>query len=120
LRPWRPGKSGNPGGRPAVTEAMRLCRELTPEAVETLQKNLKSRNPMAQIAAATKILEFAWGKPAVMDIAGNALPEIIQNLIVTQVRAVIVQPPDRDASPPSCNGADGHLTGTSEAQIAPD
>lgn len=85
--PWKPGQSGNPGGRKAVTEAMRLCRELTVDAVAVLKKNLKSKNEAIQLAAATKILEFAWGKPTAMDTTDSTMLDLIREQMVTEVRS---------------------------------
>jgi hypothetical protein len=70
LRPWKPGQSGNPGGRHKVTEAMRLCRELTPDAVATLAANLKDKNGQVSNMAAKILLEQAWGRPPVMGEGG--------------------------------------------------
>lgn len=59
-----PGKSGNPGGRPkGYAEFRQLCRDHSPEAVETLVTVLGTGDA-ASVAAARVLLEYAWGKPA--------------------------------------------------------
>jgi hypothetical protein len=62
--PWqfKPGRSGNPGGRPKeLLNAQRLAREYTPQAIEALVRGLK--DPKHYVAAATALLDRAWGKP---------------------------------------------------------
>jgi hypothetical protein len=65
------------------------------------------------------LLEQAWGRPPVMGEDGNALPDLIREMLVSEVRMVIVHPEDRDAdreaSPPRGDGAGAYSTGTSEA-----
>ena len=74
---WVPGMaSPNPAGRPkmprTVKEVRDLCREKTPQMVEVLSRvalNPKSP-PAARTAAATEILNRAWGRPASTDLEG--------------------------------------------------
>jgi hypothetical protein len=96
--PWQPGQSGNPGGRHKLTEAQKLCRELTPDAVATLKANLASKNGQVSNMAAKILLEHAWGRPPVMSEDGNALAEQIREMMVSEVRMVIVRPEDRNAA----------------------
>lgn len=63
---WRPGRSGNPRGRPKVVAEVRdLARQYTGDAVATLA-NIMS-NPKisaaARVSAATALLDRGWGKP---------------------------------------------------------
>jgi hypothetical protein len=67
-KPFQPGKTGNPGGRPRKTDEERtleaLCKEKTPEALETiLQVMAKAQNERAKLAAAQYVLDRGWGKP---------------------------------------------------------
>jgi len=62
--PWKPGESGNPGGRPkAVREALALAREKSKRAVERLIEWMESSNPKASVVACMAILDRAAGKP---------------------------------------------------------
>ncbi len=62
---WKPGQSGNPGGRPKeVAEVKTLARQHTQEALKTLAKLMKSGTPdRTRVAAAEAILDRAWGRP---------------------------------------------------------
>ena len=62
---WRPGQSGNPGGRPAgVTEVREFALRYGVEAIECLVKEMREGDTShARIAAAKAILDRAVGKP---------------------------------------------------------
>lgn len=63
---WKPGVSGNPGGRPRVVgELKELARSYTLEAMETLAKVMRDDNapPAARVAAVGHILDRGYGKP---------------------------------------------------------
>ena len=68
--PWKPGRSGNPQGRPKETEDMRKARELAQQhsvrAVNRLVKLLGSKNESVVIRAAEVILDRGLGKPVTM------------------------------------------------------
>jgi hypothetical protein len=57
---FRPGQSGNPGGRPRGIEA--IARGHTPAAIAALVAALD--NPRERVAAATVLLGYGWGRPA--------------------------------------------------------
>jgi hypothetical protein len=65
--PWKPGQSGNPGGRPkAVGHVRDLARLHTAEAIKVLaaiMKNSKASHA-ARVAAASALLDRAYGRPA--------------------------------------------------------
>lgn len=62
---WKPGQSGNPGGRPKeVAEVREAARQHTPEAIRTLVTLMRKGKPdRARAAAAEALLDQAWGRP---------------------------------------------------------
>ncbi len=59
---FKPGQSGNPGGRPAVVRGIQeLARQHTPEAVEALVEALK--RPGERVRAAEVMLAYGYGRP---------------------------------------------------------
>ena len=65
LRPAKPGESRNKlgwGGRP-YQELVRLCRDLTPNAMEVIMQALGDvANPKLALDAAKFVIERGWGK----------------------------------------------------------
>ncbi len=100
---FKPGKSGNPGGRPAVpAEVLEACRALSMEAVETLRAWMQqSDDPAASVRACNSILDRAWGKPEqTMNVAGGldinaqraeteAMVEAMKRLDISELRLLI-------------------------------
>ena len=63
-RPFQPGESGNPGGRPRVAvEAQELARQHGPEAIARLITLMRSDNDPVALRAAEAILDRAYGRP---------------------------------------------------------
>lgn len=63
---WKPGQSGNPGGRPkVVAEVRELARAHTEDALATLASIMKNEDapPAARVSAAAHILDRGYGKP---------------------------------------------------------
>lgn len=60
LRPWQPGQSGNPGGRPK-DHIIALARQRTAKAIQALEEALEV--PSTRVAAAAVLLDRGWGKP---------------------------------------------------------
>ena len=62
---FRPGQSGNPGGRPkALREVQECARQHTAMAIAKLAEIAEhGKSESAQIAAANALLDRAWGKP---------------------------------------------------------
>ena len=84
---WKPGTSGNPGGRPAfLAEVRQLAQQHTPTAFKTLLEVARSKkaNPSARVAAAKELLDRAVGRaPAAPEDAGlvkDALEVIIRTI----------------------------------------
>lgn len=62
LRPWKPGQSGNPGGRPKLNIALRQkCRDLDEESLAALRAALAV--PGERVAAAKVLLAYGHGAP---------------------------------------------------------
>lgn len=73
---FRPGRSGNPGGRPRKDERMRgiedLARQHSEEALLALVDEAKNgKNESARVAAAVAILDRGWGTPVKRSEAGD-------------------------------------------------
>jgi hypothetical protein len=72
---FKPGVSGNPAGRPkrpetiearrVVADVKSAARELTPVAMDTLEKAMTDQKApwAAKITAAIAVLDRCWGKP---------------------------------------------------------
>lgn len=67
-KPFAPGQSGNPGGRPKLPEDIKHIREIarqyTAEAVATLATAMTDGSDSAKVAAAKELLDRGWGKSA--------------------------------------------------------
>jgi hypothetical protein len=59
------GRSGNPGGRPAITSEVReLSQKSAPKAFARIVKLMNDKNPRIALAAANTVLDRACGKPS--------------------------------------------------------
>jgi hypothetical protein len=64
-RPFEPGKSGNPGGRPRIlANVQEAARQYTEEAMETLATIMRDAKapPATRVAAANCLLDRGWGR----------------------------------------------------------
>ena len=62
--PFKPGQSGNPGGRPKENdEIKKLAKTHGPLAIERLAHWAKSDNARASVAASQALLDRGFGKP---------------------------------------------------------
>jgi len=61
---FRPGQSGNPGGRPRVLADVRdLARQHSPAAIAELARlSLRAKSEAVRVAAARELLDRAFGK----------------------------------------------------------
>lgn len=74
---FKPGQSGNPGGRPKIDPAVKeALAALTVPAVQKLAELLKSDNEKIALGAVCEVLDRNLGKAvqAISDPDGNALP----------------------------------------------
>jgi len=63
-RPFQPGQSGNPGGRPKIlAEVREAARDHTTDAIKVFVGCLEDTNPYVRMAAANFLLDRGWGKP---------------------------------------------------------
>jgi hypothetical protein len=61
---WKPGQSGNPGGRPRTPHDLSaLAREHTKEAVERLVQIMRAEDDGRALAAVQQLLDRGWGRP---------------------------------------------------------
>jgi len=59
---WAKGQSGNPSGRPRVSRAVKQrLRDLTPKALDALEKAIGEGGPHG-VAAAFKIIQWRYGQ----------------------------------------------------------
>lgn len=80
---FRPGESGNPGGRPKeLAEVRALAQAYTLDAIDCLADIITySDDDAARRAAAVALLERAWGKPDQrVDLSGDVSIQIIRNV----------------------------------------
>ncbi len=77
---FKPGQSGNPGGRPKMPEDMRqMLREAGPELARKLLAYTEHANPKIAMWAITEALNRAYGKPEAMskvELTGTNQPII--------------------------------------------
>src|SRR5262249_39682321 len=75
---FRPGASGNPGGRPAaLAEVKQLARQHTALAIQKIAHIAEQRHSeMAQIAAANALLDRGWGRPTQPVSGDDEMPPV--------------------------------------------
>jgi len=66
-KPFQPGQTGNKGGRPKKTDEERtleqMCKDKTPDALETILYIMgEGQQERARLAAAQYVIDRGWGK----------------------------------------------------------
>ncbi len=79
---FKPGQSGNPGGRPkAVLDVQQLARKRSKENLAILVKWAEQESdPQVSLRATIALHEIAWGKPtqAVQSTGGEGGPIVFK------------------------------------------
>jgi hypothetical protein len=90
---WRPGQSGNPGGRPKVSAEIReLARQHGSQAIERLVALMHSKNESVAVRAAEALLDRGYGRP----MQGVELSEQEARPKHTAIQVTFVTPPKRE------------------------
>lgn len=63
LKPWKPGQSGNPGGRPKRDIAAEISRSIFERDAEAIQRVLAAELRKGNYRAFTALADRAYGKP---------------------------------------------------------
>jgi len=88
-KPWlfKPGQSGNPGGRPKGIAA--IARQHTDKAVDVLVAAMDEDDPRVRVAAAKEILDRGYGKAPVFtaDLTGK-LDDLDDNALDAALSAI--------------------------------
>lgn len=87
LTPFKPGQSGNPGGRPKGLGAK--AREYGDRCIEVLADALDSADVKTRIAAARELLDRGYGKPLTMTAeVSNRLCELDDDTLDAGIEAI--------------------------------
>jgi hypothetical protein len=81
-RSWKPGESGNPGGRPAVVAEVRdLARKQTLPAIRKLTWLMHHGKPDAvKVQSCVALLDRGWGRP-IQAIQTDGVGGLVVNII---------------------------------------
>ena len=94
---WKPGVSGNPGGRPKVAAEIRdLARDHGPAAIQRLVDLMNSKNEGVAVRAAEALLDRGYGRP----MQGIELKNQERAPMNERIQIEFVTPPKRDDDPP--------------------
>ena len=88
---FKPGVSGNPGGRPVKTvqeiDLIAACKAKTPDALKVITDIMTNgEKEQTRLTAALSIIERAYGKPVQpQDVS-------LSGVVITRIERVIVDP----------------------------
>lgn len=89
-RPFKIGRSGNPGGRPKIPEDVKeAIRAACPKAVSVLVSMLNSKKEAYRLEAAKTLLDRGYGKPVQMQDVSLDLTGTLD--VVAQIRRVVME-----------------------------
>ena len=90
---WKPGQSGNPGGRPKIAAEIRdIARLHGREAIQRLVALMHSSNEAVAVRAAEALLDRGYGRP----MQGIELKNEEQAPMNRRIQIEFVTPPKRD------------------------
>ena len=95
---WKPGQSGNPGGRPKVAgEVRELARQYGAEAIRRLVGLMHSKNEGVAVRACEALLDRGYGRT----VQGVELNSLDKAPVLFRVEFVPV--PKREGAAPACD-----------------
>src|SRR4051794_19249121 len=98
---FRPGQSGNPGGRPKAERNVReLAQRHTAEAIEALVDVVRTGKPAERVQAATALLDGGWGGPS----TGMEMTSTVKTSLVDLLTSINVDQMPQGPPRPNRNG----------------
>jgi len=91
-RPFKPGQSGNPSGRPkGCAEIQALARSYAPDAMRCLAEivNDVGAKESARVAAANSILDRGYGKPSQHISIKEELDKLSTEELIARARQIV-------------------------------
>jgi hypothetical protein len=89
---WKPGQSGNPGGRPKAEKHVRdMAKKMTDRILIELYNIAIDPRPKAdmraKVAAAKEILDRGWGRPSIhVDVDASAANDLAARMAAATKR----------------------------------
>ena len=89
--PFKPGQSGNPGGRPAAErEVLELARSHGVAAMTKLVGWMDSQDPKTSLMACNAVLDRGFGKPT-QPLASDAESPLVQTITPERLAELAAQ-----------------------------